>query len=97
MKAVLFFSGNTNVVFTWGVDFNGLNNSYIVPLMGVLSEYDAAQYGISDYGGGAGITVQGFPLSLSGRWLQFGLSAQINGFQLAIQQLDAFVKIGNMV
>jgi hypothetical protein len=51
----------------------------------------------AEYGGAAGLVILGFPLSLSGRWIQFGFSAPINGSQVAIQQLDAFVKIGNMV
>jgi hypothetical protein len=97
MKTVLYFGGTTTAVFTWGVDFLGLNQSCVLTLTGALSEYDIAQYGINEYGGGAGLSVNSFPLSNSGRWIQFGMSATINGDQLAIQQLDAYVKIGNMV
>lgn len=50
----------------------------------------------AEYGGTAGLIVLGFPISLTGRWMQFGFSAPVNGSQVAIQQLDAFVKIGNM-
>lgn len=97
LKAVLYFGGTTALTFTWGVDFQGLSNSKQISLQGVLSEYGIAQYGINEYGGGAGLTIQGFPLSNSGRWLQFGFFATINGYQVALQQLDAFVKIGAMV
>lgn len=97
MKAVLYFQAPLTVSFTWGVNFGGLTNSYQVPLTGLLSEFGTAQYAINEFGGGAGLVVVGFPLSSSGRWLQFGLTAPINGHQLAIQQMDAFVKIGNMV
>lgn len=97
MKAVFYFGGSTVANISWGVDFKGLAGTYQVSLAGILSEYGTAQYGISEYGGGAGIAVVGFPLTLSGRWIQFGLNATINGYVLAIQQLDAFVKIGNMV
>jgi hypothetical protein len=96
MKAVLYYAGNQVVTFQWGVDFGGLSNSYPVVLTGTLSEYNSAQYSINEYGGGAGTTVQFFPLSLSGRWLQFGLTATIAGFTLALQQLDAFAKVGVM-
>lgn len=97
MKAVLFYSGTTTVTFSWGVDFQGLNTFTSIPLTGVLSEYGIAQYAINEYGGGAGLTIVAFPLSLSGRWVQFGFSAVVNGFQIAIQQMDAYCKIGNMV
>jgi hypothetical protein len=51
----------------------------------------------AEYGGSAGLQVISGPLSGSGRWLQFGLLATINGSAFAIQQLDSYVKIGNMV
>lgn len=97
MKAVVFFGGTTVMNVQWGVDFAGLTNTLQVSLGGILSEYGLAQYGINEYGGGAGIAVTSFPLSGSGRWLQFGINATINGYVLAIQQLDAYAKIGNMV
>lgn len=97
LKATLYYGGSTVVNFSWGVDFQGLTASYQVSLTGALSEYGIAQYAINEYGGGAGLAVSGFPLGLSGRWMQFGVSATINGSQFAIQQIDAFVKIGNMV
>lgn len=97
MKAVLYFGGTSVATFLWGVDFNGLTASQQVNLGGILSEYGIAQYNINEYGGGAGLQVLAFPLSLSGRWLQFGFTSSINGYQVAIQQMDAFAKIGNMV
>lgn len=96
MKTVLFHGAPVIVTFSWGTEFAGLTQSYQLTLTGTISEYGLAQYGINEYGGGAGITVQSFPLSTSGRWMQYGVTATISGAQLAIQQLDAFVKIGNM-
>lgn len=51
----------------------------------------------AEYGGSAGIAIVSGPLSGTGRWIQFGVTATINGSVFAIQQLDAFVKVGNMV
>jgi hypothetical protein len=96
MKAVLYYTGSINAVFSWGTDFAGLTNAYTVVLTGNLAEYGIAQYNINEYGGGAGLSVQIFPLSLSGRWMQFGMSSTINGSSLALQQLDAFAKVGVM-
>ena len=97
MKCVFFYGGTTVVNAQWGVDFKGLTQTFQLTLNGALSEYGIAQFAINEFGGGAGIQVNSFPISLSGRWLQFGLNATINGYLLAIQQMDAFVKIGNMV
>lgn len=97
MKAVIYYGGNTVVNFLWGTDFSGLVNSYQVTLGGVLSEFGIAQFNINEFGGGAGITLSGFPLTNSGRWVQFGLNCTVNGYVVALQQLDAFCKIGNMV
>jgi hypothetical protein len=94
IKAVLYYSGNSTVTFTWGVDFKGLLASQQIALMGALSEFGIAQYNINEFGGGAGLQIVGFPLTNSGRWLQFGFTAPISGSQIAIQQIDAFVKIG---
>lgn len=96
LKAVIYYGGTTTINFSWGVDFQGLGNAGSIALTGTLSEYAIAQYNINEYGGGAGLLVLRQPLSGSGRWVQFGVTATINGFQIAIQQLDAFVKIGNM-
>lgn len=97
LKAVLYYGGNSTVTFSWGVDLQGLTQTQQLALTGTLSEYGIAQYNINEYGGGAGLKIFGFPLSLSGRWMQFGFSAPVTGAQIAIQQLDAYVKIGNMV
>ena len=97
LKAVLYTGGTTVVNFFWGVDFGGLTQTKSITLPGSLSEYNLAQFGINEFGGGAGLSIQGVPLSNSGRWMQFGLTAVVNGYVFALQQLDAFVKIGNMV
>lgn len=97
IKAVLYYGGSSTVTFSWGVDFLGLNQSTQITLTGTLSEYGIAQYNINEYGGGAGLQILSFPLTNSGRWVQFGFTAPVNGSVVALQQLDAFVKIGNMI
>lgn len=96
LKAVVYFGGNVSTVFSWGVDFQGLTAVFPVAFTGTISEYDVAQYALNEYGGGAGLNILIIPLSLSGRWLQFGVTATISGSVFALQQLDAFVKVGVM-
>lgn len=113
IKSVLFYGGAATVTYSWGVDFQGLTQTYSISLSGTIPEFGTAEYGTNgkynvnlptpptgvayaEYAGSAGLIVLGFPISLTGRWLQFGFTATINGAQVAIQQLDAFVKIGSM-
>lgn len=97
LKSVLNYGGNTTVNFSWGFDFQGFQYNAQIQLMGVSSEYGIAQYNINEYGGGAGTSTQFIPGFGSGRWLQLGISATINGFVLGLQQIDSFVKAGNMI
>lgn len=114
IKAVLYYGGASTVIFSWGVDFQGLSSVQSIALNGGIAEYGTAEYGTNgkfnvtlappltgvtyaEYGGSAGLIIIGFPISRAGRWIQFGFSAPISGSQVAIQQFDAFVKIGNMV
>lgn len=51
---------------------------------------------ISEYGGTLRVSAQIVPLSGTGRWFQLSLSATINGSNLALQQVDVYVKPGSM-
>lgn len=97
MNAAIYYGAANTVTFSWGVDFQGLTNSTTATFAGAISEYGIAQYNINEYGGGAGLTIYTTPLSLTGRFLQFGVSATIAGFTLALQQLDIYFKVGNTV
>lgn len=96
MNTALYYGAATTVTMSWGVDFNGLSNSTQASFAGTLTEYGISQYNINEYGGGAGFVIYTIPLSLTGRFLQFGFSAPIAG-ALALQQLDIYFKVGNTV
>jgi hypothetical protein len=50
----------------------------------------------SEYGGGLSLRIVNIPASGAGRWIQIGLTASINGSELAVQELDIYSKIGGM-
>ena len=87
----VFSQALTGGVAEYGTAEYGTNGKYNVNLPAPPSGVAYAEYG-----GSAGLIILTFPISLTGRWMQFGMSAPINGSQVAIQQLDAFVKLGNM-
>jgi hypothetical protein len=86
------------VVFKWGYDYNSAQFSQTSTLAGVSnpSEYGTAEYGISEYSGNVAINVMSVQGSSSGRVLQFGLEAQVGGYQIAIQRIDLFTKDGRL-
>jgi hypothetical protein len=66
---------------------------------GVYNITDAtavAGVNVSYYGGGLALSNVNISAGGTGRWLQFGIQMDINGASLAIQELDAYVKIGNL-
>jgi hypothetical protein len=89
---------NQTVVFKWGYDYNSAQFSQTSTLAGVSnpSEYGTAEYGISEYSGNVAINVMSVQGSSSGRVLQFGLEAQVGGYQIAIQRIDLFTKDGRL-
>lgn len=82
----------TGTVAEYGSAEYGLNGKFNVNLPA-----PATGVAYSEYGGSAGLTIINGPLTRSGRWMQFGLTATINGSAFAIQQLDTYVKLGNLI
>lgn len=76
----------------WGTFEYGANGVYNVNVGGLTPGVD-----VSQWGGSLTIFALQTPMSGTGRWLQLGVSATINGSNLAIQQLDVYLKPGNMV
>lgn len=90
---------NQTIVFKWGYDYNTAQYSQASTLSGISApaEYNIAEYGIAEYSGGdVAINIMPVQGSSSGRILQFGLEAQVSGYQIAIQRIDIFQKGGRL-
>ena len=100
-KAILTLIGlsNQTVVFKWAYDYITSYYSQTTILSGVSnpSEYGAAEFGIAEYSGGD-VAVRTLPVngSSSGKVLQFGLEAQVDGSQISIQRIDLYSKEGRL-
>ena len=57
-------------------------------------EYGTAEYGIAEYESGIVFDNQKIQTGGSGNVLQIGLEVDINGFEISVQKLDVFCKIG---
>jgi len=81
-----------------GTDYTDQPRSYNRTIkQSSVSEYDVAQYNISEYTGGGLTDRIKVPVGGQGSVLQLGFEAYINGDQLSIQKFDVFVKQGRTI
>lgn len=59
-----------------------------------LSEWGTAEWGLDEWTGGIVFDNQRIQASGSGNVVQFGIETVINNFELSIQKMDVFVKMG---
>ena len=96
--------GGTNQIVTikWGYDFTEgyLSENVAIPSQGV-SEYGVAEYGangspVAYYAGGITIQTLISQATGSGKVVQTGYEAEINGFELSIQKIEILAKHGRI-
>lgn len=94
--ATLVTTGSQSIVFKWGFDFVSAQGSQAItlPVTATAAEYGIAEYGIAEYGGNVSIRISSVNPGGSGRVVQIGLEAQINGGQVSIQKVDIYTKEG---
>ena len=90
--------GNQTFVCKWGYDFNSAQFAQAATLSGIsiLAEYGIAEYGIAEYSGNIAINTVFVNGSSAGKVLQFGVEAQVQGYQLSIQRIDLYTKDGRL-
>lgn len=96
--ATIIASGTQSIVFKWGFDFVSAMMAQTVTMTssGTAAEYGIAEYGIAEYGQTASIRIASVNPGGSGKVIQVGLEAQINGNQVSIQKLDIYTKEGRV-
>ena len=90
---------NQTIVFKWAYDYVQTYFTQSVVLSGISApaEYGVAEFGIAEYSGGAvSVRTIGVNGSSAGKVLQFGLEAQVNGYQISIQRIDLYSKNGRL-
>lgn len=91
-----FIGGNgADAIVKYGFDYT--NQYYSRPItLGdlVIAEYGIAQYNIGKYTAGVVFDNEKIQASGSGNVLQIGVETIVDGFEISIQKLDCFVKLG---
>lgn len=102
IAAVVIGGSDQILTIKWGYDFseNYLSENESIPTQGV-SEYGIAEYGangspVAYYAGGITIQTLQTQASGSGKVVQTGYEADIDGFGLSIQQIEILAKRGRI-
>jgi hypothetical protein len=104
ISIVVIGGSNQVVTIKWGYDFseNYLSENVTIPTQGT-SEYDVAEYGtptdstpIAYYAGGIVIQTLLSQATGSGKVVQTGYEAEVNGFELSIQKIEILAKRGRI-
>lgn len=99
---VVIGGSNQTVTIKWGYDFseNYLSENEEIPTQGV-SEYGVAEYGangvpVAQYAGGIVIQTLTTQATGSGKVVQTGYEAEVNGYELSIQKIEILAKRGRI-
>ena len=100
-QAVLTIRGGYGyrITFEWGYDFlpttyDSENNA--VEILVDPSEYNVDEYGIAEYSRINPVSQILYRMSGSGKSVQFGLEAEINGAEFNVQKTDLYLKGGKI-
>lgn len=98
LKAYLFAGDNFTFTVNWRFDFATTDKSYNKALTVTYtgSEYNVAEYNIGEFGGTPTWITLTVPASGHGSFFRYGFSATVNDFELALQKIDLFAKLGRL-
>ena len=95
LKVIVIGGTNQYVTMKWGFDFsaNYLSANVLIPTQGVY-EYGIAEYNVAEYSDGVALQILSAQASGSGKIVQTGYEANINGAPLSIQRIEIQSKDG---
>lgn len=97
VSVVVIGGSNQFLTIKWGFDFseNYLSQNVQIPAQGVY-EYNIAEYNIAEYAGGVALQTLLTSASGSGKIVQTGYEADVNGYPLSIQKIEIQAKNGRV-
>lgn len=95
---ITFIGGRgVNVAIKWAFDYSQSYRSTTYTLANPsVAEYNIAEYGIAEYTAGVVFDNTITQLGGTGRLIQIGIEAMINGSELSVQKMDCYVKQGKI-
>jgi hypothetical protein len=98
IQVIVVGGTSQSVIVKWAYDFSGnyLSQTVLIPAQGV-AYYGIAEYNIANYSSGTNLqTLTAYPTG-SGKIIQTGYEADINGSPLSIQKIELQAKNGKYV
>lgn len=97
LRAIVIGGTNQYVTMKWGFDFstNYQAGNALIPSQGVY-EYGIAEYNIAEYSSGVALQTLSLPVNGSGKMVQTGYEANINGASISIQRIEIQFKDGKI-
>ena len=97
LRAVVIGGTNQYLTMKWGFDFstNYQSGNALIPSQGVY-EYGIAEYNIAEYSAGVALQTLSLPVNGSGKMVQTGYEANINGASISIQRIEIQFKDGKI-
>jgi hypothetical protein len=97
ISVVVIGGSNQFLTIKWGFDFseNYLSQNVQIPAQGTY-EYGIAEYNIAEYAGGVALQTLLTSASGSGKIVQTGYEADVNGYPLSIQKIEIQAKNGRV-
>ena len=97
LRAIVIGGTNQYVTMKWGFDFstNYQSGNALIPSQGVY-EYGIAEYNIAEYSAGVALQTLSLPVNGSGKMVQTGYEANINGASISIQRIEIQFKDGKI-
>lgn len=97
LRAVVIGGTSQYLTMKWGFDFstNYQSGSAFIPAQGIY-EYGIGEYNIAEYSNGVALQTLSLPVNGSGKMVQTGYEANINGASISIQRIEIQSKDGKM-
>ena len=97
VSVVVIGGSNQFLTLKWGFDFseNYLSQNVQIPSQNTY-EYNIAEYNIAEYAGGVALQTLLTSASGSGKIVQTGYEADVNGYPLSIQKIEIQAKNGRV-
>ena len=98
VAALLESTSSTTATLKWEFDFSGrtYSKNFAVGEDGG-AEFNVAEYSIAEYSGSSSLVRKTVSVAGEGQFIRVGIFASVNGFNLGLQQLQLYFKIGRMI
>jgi len=95
LKALVYVGYNTTFTFGWKFDFASTGFTATKSITGTASdEYNITEYNIGEYSGGGTLKQLKMPMKGYGNLFRIEVDVVVPGFEVAIQKIDIYAKLG---